>query len=161
MEEPKAASRWYSFLVISAFIAGFVGFFIMVGTMPMKLNPAYRQAIYLVRNDPAVAGLIGPRVWTGIFVWGTLEKYSGGSGYGNMQVSLYGSEHKGELFLYITKARKGEWQIESMSIDVAHDVMLEWVPGRGFVDANERFLPAGTGNVFPSPSMVPQATPLP
>lgn len=156
----KEGSRLYSFLVISALIAGFVGFTIMVGTMPMKLNPAYRQAILIVRNDPAVAELIGPRVWTGIFVWGTIEKYGGGSGFGNMQVSLYGSEHKGELYLSITKARKGDWLIQSMSIEVAREEILDWMPGTGFVYADQPGT-APAGSNLTAPTMVPLATPLP
>ncbi len=160
MKESKSLRRLQSSLILIIGAGILFGIFYAIGVLPLRLNPAFRQAISIAKNDPAVAEVIGPRVWTGLIVWGTIEKYRGGSGYGNLEVSLYGSENKGELFLYMTKERNGEWVLTQMSIDVRYDEVLEWVPGAGFAYTGQpSVIPAGSG--VTGPTTVPVATPQP
>ncbi len=160
MKESKSLRRLQSSFILILGAGILFGIFYAIGVLPLRLNPAFRQAISIAKKDPAVAEVIGPRVWTGLIVWGTIEKYRGGSGYGNLEVSLYGSENKGELFVYMTKERKGEWVLTRMSIDVRYEQVLEWVPGVGFAYTGQpAVIPAGSG--VTGPTAVPVATPQP
>ncbi len=146
-------------LICAGIAAGFFALFYFLVMFPMKMNPAYRQAILITRTDPAAASLLGSQIRTGIFVLANTQTYNGfGEGY--MQVALYGSQNRGQLFMHMTKARKSEWVLIGMDIEVDDEVVLDWVPGTGFVYANQPGA-APAGNNVNAPTTAPLATPLP
>lgn len=151
--------------VILACLVGFALLFYAFGILPLRLNPVYRTAMELVKNDPVVVELFGSPVKDSPFVIGTLERFRDGSESLGVQVGIRGPRTRGTAYILGEKERDGTCSISSVSIRIGDEIVLAYngsEPEKGFQPppAAEQMgiLPP---TPVPSPTLLPSPTPTP
>ncbi len=144
--------------VILACLVGFALMFYAIGILPLRLNPVYRAAMELVKNDPAVIELFGSPVRDSLFVVGTTEGALGGYETANLQVAIRGPQARGTAYIYGEKQENGICHISSISIKIGGERVLEYSdrePEKGFQPSR------AVTQTDLAPTPVPSPTPPP
>jgi hypothetical protein len=103
--------------------------------VPLKLNPAYRIGMDLIKNDPAVIEFFGSPVKPGFFIAGWIKGYRYGGDKANLETSISGPKAHGTVGILGTETENGEWRVDDMSIHVDGKLVLSYrgsEPDKGF-----------------------------
>jgi DNA-directed RNA polymerase subunit RPC12/RpoP len=122
-------------LAMIAILGLFFLIFYTVGILPMKLNPVYRTAMEMVKQDAAVKAIFGSPVRDGWIVLGTIDRFLDGSELVDLKVSLRGPRSSGVMHIYGEKEKDGTISISSIWIEIEGTEVLEYdgsEPQQGF-----------------------------